>query len=128
MYRNGTTNGTYDTALTAAVARFQLWYGIRGDETGVYGNDTRAPGPVRDLSVTSLASVSGGGTVTSGLSIANFGVNAQYTNGAAQGSVIYDYHSNGLKVKSQSVSAVLSTRGLTLRWTAPASETDRVFS
>lgn len=27
--------------LRDAVARFQLWYGIRGDETGVYGNDTR---------------------------------------------------------------------------------------
>jgi hypothetical protein len=27
--------------LRAAVARFQLWYGIRGDESGVYGNDTR---------------------------------------------------------------------------------------
>jgi hypothetical protein len=23
------------------VARFQLWYGIRGDESGVYGDDTR---------------------------------------------------------------------------------------
>jgi hypothetical protein len=42
VYDNGTTNGTYDAALTAAVARFQLWYGIRGDENGVYGNDTRA--------------------------------------------------------------------------------------
>ncbi|GGN80439.1 hypothetical protein GCM10011579_065940 [Streptomyces albiflavescens] len=42
VYNNGTTSGTYDTTLTAAVARFQLWYGIRGDETGVYGNDTRA--------------------------------------------------------------------------------------
>jgi len=36
VYDNGTTNGTYDATLTAAVARFQLWYGIRGDETGVY--------------------------------------------------------------------------------------------
>ncbi|MFC7262582.1 peptidoglycan-binding domain-containing protein [Streptomyces lutosisoli] len=42
VYDNGTTSGTYDATLTAAVARFQLWYGIRGDETGVYGNDTRA--------------------------------------------------------------------------------------
>ncbi|MFI2205018.1 peptidoglycan-binding protein [Streptomyces sp. NPDC020192] len=41
VYRDGSTNGTYDATLTAAVARFQLWYGIRGDETGVYGNDTR---------------------------------------------------------------------------------------
>ncbi|WP_369251590.1 peptidoglycan-binding protein [Streptomyces sp. R41] len=42
VYDNGTTSGTYDATLTAAVARFQLWYGIRGDESGVYGNDTRA--------------------------------------------------------------------------------------
>ncbi|MEW2157757.1 peptidoglycan-binding domain-containing protein [Streptomyces sp. NPDC007189] len=41
VYRDGSTSGTYDTGLTAAVARFQLWYGITGDETGVYGDDTR---------------------------------------------------------------------------------------
>ncbi|MFD7710256.1 peptidoglycan-binding protein [Streptomyces sp. NPDC059785] len=41
VYVNGSTAGTYDAALTAAVARFQQWYGIRGDETGVYGDDTR---------------------------------------------------------------------------------------
>ncbi|MFJ3305403.1 peptidoglycan-binding protein [Streptomyces sp. NPDC086549] len=41
VYRDGSTDGRYDAVLTAAVARFQLWYGIRGDETGVYGNDTR---------------------------------------------------------------------------------------
>ncbi|MFB7510854.1 peptidoglycan-binding domain-containing protein [Streptomyces broussonetiae] len=41
VYRDGSASGTYDAALTAAVARFQLWYGIRGDETGVYGDDTR---------------------------------------------------------------------------------------
>jgi hypothetical protein len=41
VYRNGSTDGRYDATLAAAVARFQLWYGIRGDETGVYGNDTR---------------------------------------------------------------------------------------
>lgn len=41
VYTDGATNGSYDTALTEAVARFQLWYGIRGDETGVYGDDTR---------------------------------------------------------------------------------------
>ncbi|GHI03777.1 peptidoglycan-binding protein [Streptomyces cellostaticus] len=41
VYRGGSTNGTYDVVLTEAVARFQLWYGISGDETGVYGNDTR---------------------------------------------------------------------------------------
>ncbi|WP_338784937.1 peptidoglycan-binding domain-containing protein [Streptomyces sp. DG1A-41] len=41
VYRDGSTTGRYDLTLTAAVARFQLWYGIRGDETGVYGDDTR---------------------------------------------------------------------------------------
>ncbi|MEU3342034.1 peptidoglycan-binding domain-containing protein [Streptomyces sp. NPDC006668] len=41
VYDNGSTDGRYDATLEAAVARFQLWYGIRGDETGVYGNDTR---------------------------------------------------------------------------------------
>ncbi|MEU6776946.1 peptidoglycan-binding domain-containing protein [Streptomyces sp. NPDC046759] len=41
VYRDGSTSGTYDASLTAAVARFQLWYGISGDETGVYGDDTR---------------------------------------------------------------------------------------
>ncbi|WP_369229885.1 peptidoglycan-binding protein [Streptomyces sp. R21] len=41
VYTSGATSGTYDATLTAAVARFQLWYGIRGDETGVYGDDTR---------------------------------------------------------------------------------------
>lgn len=42
VYTHGVTDGSYDAVLTAAVARFQLWYGIRGDETGVYGDDTRA--------------------------------------------------------------------------------------
>lgn len=41
VYDNGSTSGQYDATLTAAVARFQLWYGIRGDENGVYGDDTR---------------------------------------------------------------------------------------
>ncbi|WP_328492309.1 peptidoglycan-binding protein [Streptomyces sp. NBC_00414] len=41
VYEQGAPSGVYDATLTAAVARFQLWYGIRGDETGVYGNDTR---------------------------------------------------------------------------------------
>ncbi|WP_416986667.1 peptidoglycan-binding protein, partial [Streptomyces sp. T028] len=41
VYRDGATNGRYDAGLTEAVARFQLWYGIRGDEDGVYGDDTR---------------------------------------------------------------------------------------
>jgi hypothetical protein len=41
IYPGGSTSGTYDATLKAAVARFQLWYGISGDETGVYGDDTR---------------------------------------------------------------------------------------
>lgn len=41
VYDHGSTDGRYDTVLTEAVARFQLWYGIRGDESGVYGDDTR---------------------------------------------------------------------------------------
>nr|WSY49512.1 peptidoglycan-binding protein [Streptomyces sp. NBC_00886] len=41
VYENGSTSGQYDATLTEAVARFQLWYGIRGDESGVYGDDTR---------------------------------------------------------------------------------------
>ncbi|MYV43106.1 peptidoglycan-binding protein, partial [Streptomyces sp. SID1328] len=41
VFRDGSATGPYDAPLTEAVARFQLWYGIRGDETGVYGDDTR---------------------------------------------------------------------------------------
>ncbi|MFF2846426.1 peptidoglycan-binding protein [Streptomyces sp. NPDC058001] len=42
VYDPGTAvTGRYDATLTEAVARFQVWYGIRGDETGVYGDDTR---------------------------------------------------------------------------------------
>lgn len=41
VYDDGSTAGTYDATLKEAVARFQLWYGIRGDENGVYGDDTR---------------------------------------------------------------------------------------
>lgn len=41
VYQGGTVDGRYDATLAAAVARFQLWYGVRGDETGVYGDDTR---------------------------------------------------------------------------------------
>ncbi|MFD9389199.1 peptidoglycan-binding protein [Streptomyces sp. NPDC060000] len=41
VYADGPTDGRYGTVLTEAVARFQLWYGIRGDESGVYGDDTR---------------------------------------------------------------------------------------
>ncbi|MFG2434004.1 peptidoglycan-binding protein [Streptomyces sp. NPDC048508] len=42
VYGDGATDGTFDAPLADAVARFQLWYGIRGDESGVYGDDTRA--------------------------------------------------------------------------------------
>ncbi|MGA5319437.1 peptidoglycan-binding domain-containing protein [Streptomyces seoulensis] len=41
VFHDGPATGPYDARLAAAVARFQLWYGIRGDETGVYGDDTR---------------------------------------------------------------------------------------
>ncbi|WP_323180909.1 peptidoglycan-binding domain-containing protein [Streptomyces sp. NBC_01142] len=41
IYDNGTIGGSYDVEVRAAVARFQEWYGIRGDETGVYGDHTR---------------------------------------------------------------------------------------
>ncbi|MGC4999958.1 peptidoglycan-binding protein [Streptomyces sp. DT195] len=41
VFRDGSATGAYDPELTSAVARFQLWYGIRGDEDGVYGDDTR---------------------------------------------------------------------------------------
>ncbi|WAZ25945.1 peptidoglycan-binding protein [Streptomyces cinnabarinus] len=41
VYTAGSASGVYDATLREAVARFQLWYGISGDETGVYGNDTR---------------------------------------------------------------------------------------
>ncbi|WP_427924574.1 peptidoglycan-binding domain-containing protein [Streptomyces sp. cg40] len=41
VYENGSTSGQFDATLKEAVARFQLWYGIRGDENGVYGDDTR---------------------------------------------------------------------------------------
>lgn len=41
VYRDGGADGTYDASLAEAVARFQLWYGVTGDERGVYGDDTR---------------------------------------------------------------------------------------
>ncbi|MDX3232170.1 peptidoglycan-binding domain-containing protein [Streptomyces sp. ME19-01-6] len=41
VYAGGSVNGRYDQSLASAVARFQLWYGIRGDEDGVYGDATR---------------------------------------------------------------------------------------
>ncbi|MEU8825528.1 peptidoglycan-binding protein [Streptomyces sp. NPDC048636] len=41
VYRGGQVNGTYDQTLAEAVSRFQVWYGIRGDANGVYGDATR---------------------------------------------------------------------------------------
>ncbi|WP_246144510.1 peptidoglycan-binding domain-containing protein [Actinacidiphila oryziradicis] len=41
VYPDGKVDGQYDAVLTEAVARFQLWYGIRGDEDGEYGDATR---------------------------------------------------------------------------------------
>ncbi|MFF3244728.1 peptidoglycan-binding protein [Streptomyces sp. NPDC002870] len=41
IYEGGAISGRYDMEVRAAVARFQKWYGIRGDETGVYGDHTR---------------------------------------------------------------------------------------
>lgn len=42
VYDQGPVSGVYDSTLREAVARFQVWYGVRGDESGVYGDDTRA--------------------------------------------------------------------------------------
>ncbi|WP_411138442.1 peptidoglycan-binding protein [Streptomyces sp. C10] len=39
--RGGAIGGRYDADVRAAVARFQKWYGVRGDETGVYSDQTR---------------------------------------------------------------------------------------
>ncbi|MFF4352508.1 peptidoglycan-binding protein [Streptomyces sp. NPDC001530] len=41
IYDGGAIDGLYDKEVRMAVARFQKWYGIRGDETGVYGDHTR---------------------------------------------------------------------------------------
>ncbi|GGP00907.1 peptidoglycan-binding domain-containing protein [Wenjunlia tyrosinilytica] len=41
IYDGGAIDGRYDEDVRAAVARLQHWYGIRGDETGVYGDNTR---------------------------------------------------------------------------------------
>lgn len=41
VYPGGDVDGRYDDEVAAAVARFQHWYGVRGDEEGVYGDDTR---------------------------------------------------------------------------------------
>ncbi|MFF8934644.1 peptidoglycan-binding protein [Streptomyces paradoxus] len=41
IYDGGAINGRYDTEVRQAVTRFQNAYGIHGDETGVYGDNTR---------------------------------------------------------------------------------------
>ncbi|MTE17900.1 hypothetical protein F0L17_01875 [Streptomyces sp. TRM43335] len=41
VYPDGGVDGRYDAAVAEAVARYQEWYGVRGDEEGVYGDDTR---------------------------------------------------------------------------------------
>ncbi|SEQ38242.1 Putative peptidoglycan binding domain-containing protein [Streptomyces radiopugnans] len=41
VYPGGDVDGRYDAEVAEAVARYQQWYGIRGDEEGVYGDDTR---------------------------------------------------------------------------------------
>lgn len=41
VYTGGAVDGRFDRRLAAAVARFQVWYGIRGDENGEYGDATR---------------------------------------------------------------------------------------
>ncbi|WP_245873192.1 peptidoglycan-binding domain-containing protein [Streptomyces phaeoluteigriseus] len=41
IYDGGPINGRYDTGVRAAVTLFQKRYGIRGDESGVYGDNTR---------------------------------------------------------------------------------------
>ncbi|MFH0245543.1 peptidoglycan-binding protein [Streptomyces sp. HK10] len=41
IYPGGEVDGRYDAEVTEAVARYQQWYGVRGDEEGVYGDDTR---------------------------------------------------------------------------------------
>lgn len=37
IYPGGEVDGRYDAEVTEAVARYQQWYGVRGDEEGVYG-------------------------------------------------------------------------------------------
>ncbi|MCF3133637.1 peptidoglycan-binding domain-containing protein, partial [Streptomyces olivochromogenes] len=41
IYDGGAISGHFDTQVRQAVARFQEQYGVRGDETGVYGDNTR---------------------------------------------------------------------------------------
>ena len=55
VYTDGKVDGKYDSVLAAAVARFQLWYGIRGDEDGEYGDATRRDLEARTSSSTSTS-------------------------------------------------------------------------
>lgn len=41
IYDGGVINGRYDGEVRAAVTLFQKRYGVRGDESGVYGDNTR---------------------------------------------------------------------------------------
>ncbi|MFF3934755.1 peptidoglycan-binding domain-containing protein [Streptomyces phaeofaciens] len=41
IYDGGPVDGRYDTGVRAAVTRFQNRYGVHGDESGVYGDNTR---------------------------------------------------------------------------------------
>jgi hypothetical protein len=39
---HGSADGRYDSGVEKAVAMFQVWYGVQGDPSGVYGASTRA--------------------------------------------------------------------------------------
>jgi peptidoglycan hydrolase-like protein with peptidoglycan-binding domain len=41
IYDGGAISGRFDTEVRQAVARFQKRFGVHGDETGVYGDNTR---------------------------------------------------------------------------------------
>ncbi|WP_229816105.1 peptidoglycan-binding domain-containing protein [Streptomyces lucensis] len=41
LYDGGAIDGSFGTEVRQAVARFQKRFSIRGDETGVYGDNTR---------------------------------------------------------------------------------------
>ncbi|MEU1710645.1 peptidoglycan-binding domain-containing protein [Streptomyces sp. NPDC005706] len=41
IYDGGAIDGRYDADVRAAVVLFQERYGVRGDESGVYGDNTR---------------------------------------------------------------------------------------
>ncbi|MGW7049842.1 peptidoglycan-binding protein [Streptomyces avermitilis] len=41
IYEGGAIDGRYDAEVRAAVTLFQKRYGVRGDESGVYGDNTR---------------------------------------------------------------------------------------